>query len=174
MAWFVHGIRSFFPDAWDKFSGFVPTHKRHDLLGAYARRLDDPEPQVRIETARHWGTYEGSCSTLLASTSTVAHYADDRFALGLARIEAHCFANGCFLEHDQLISGIDRISHLPCSVVQGRCKMVCPIDTTNGLHHAWPEAEYLVVSDAGHSAWEPGICAQLVATMGRLKNAMSV
>jgi len=172
--WFLYGMRAFFPEAWDEFAGFVPEQERHDLLGAYARRLDDPDPQVRIEAARRWGTYEGSCSTLLASTSTVAHYADDRVALGLARIEAHYFANGSFLEQEQLISGIDRIRHLPCTIVQGRYDMVCPIGTANELRHAWPEAEYIVVPDAGHSAWEPGISAQLVATMERLKNATSV
>jgi proline iminopeptidase len=172
--WFLYGMCAFFPEAWHEFSVFVPEQERHDLLSAYARRLDDPDSQVRIEAARRWGTYEGSCSTLLASTSTVAHYADDRVALGLARIEAHYFANGSFLEQEQLISGVDRIRHLPCTIVQGRYDMVCPIGTANELHQAWPEAEYIVVPDAGHSAWEPGICAQLVATMERLKNAMSV
>ena len=172
--WFLYGMRTFFPEAWDEFSGFFPEQERKDLLSAYARRLDDPDPQVRIEAARRWGTYEGSCSTLLTSTSTVAHYADDRVALGLARIEAHYFANDSFLEQDQLISGIDRIRDLPCTIVQGRYDMVCPIGTANELHHAWPEAEYIVVADAGHSAWEPGISAQLVAAMERLKNAMSV
>ena len=172
--WFLYGMRAFFPEAWDEFSGFVPEQERQDLLSAYARRLDDPDPQVRIEAARRWGTYEGSCSTLLAGTSTVAHYADDRVALGLARIEAHYFANESFLEQDQLISGIDRIRDLPCTIVQGRYDMVCPIGTANELHHAWPEAEYIVVPDAGHSAWEPGISAQLVATMERLKTTMSV
>ncbi|UCH46916.1 MAG: prolyl aminopeptidase [Betaproteobacteria bacterium] len=169
--WFLYGMRAFFPEAWHAFSVLIPKQERHDLLGAYTRRLDDPDPQLRVEAARHWSTYEGSCSTLLASTSTVAHYADDRVALGLARIEAHYFANGSFLEEDQLIAGIDRIRDLPCTIVQGRYDMICPIRTADELHHAWPEAEYVVVPDAGHSAWEPGISAQLVAAMERLKNA---
>ena len=48
--------------------------------------------------------------------------------------------------------------------------MVCPIISADDLHNAWPEAEYTVIPDAGHSAWEPGIAAQLVAAMERLKN----
>jgi proline iminopeptidase len=47
--------------------------------------------------------------------------------------------------------------------------MVCPPVTADELHRAWPEAEYILVPDAGHSAWEPGIRAQLVAAMERLK-----
>jgi len=167
--WFFYGIRSFFPEAWDVFAGFVPEQEREDLLGAYSRRLNDPDPQVRISAARHWGAYEGSCSALLASESTAAHYADDRVALGLARIEAHYFVNGSFLEENELTSGVGRIRHVPCTIVQGRYDMVCPIGTANLLHHAWPEADYIVVPDAGHSAWEPGTSARLVAAMERLK-----
>ena len=48
--------------------------------------------------------------------------------------------------------------------------MVCPITTANALHEAWPEAEYVVVPDAGHSAMEPGIRAALVRAAERLKN----
>ena len=47
--------------------------------------------------------------------------------------------------------------------------MVCPIATADELHGAWPQAEYCIVPDAGHSALEPGIRAALVAAMDRLK-----
>jgi proline iminopeptidase len=53
--------------------------------------------------------------------------------------------------------------------VQGRYDMICPIVTADELARAWPEAEYVVVADAGHSAMEPGIRAQLVAATERMK-----
>jgi proline iminopeptidase len=167
--WFLYGMRDFFPEAWDAFASFIPENERTDLLTAYTRRLNDPDPQTRTVAARYWSTYEGSCSTLLASASAISHYSSDRVAIGLARIEAHYFANNCFLAEDQLLSRIDSIRHLPCTIVQGRYDMVCPVKTANDLHLAWPEAEYIVVPDAGHSAWESGISSQLVATMERLK-----
>ena len=37
------------------------------------------------------------------------------------------------------------------------------------LHQAWPEAEYHIVPDAGHSAFEPGTRNRLVAAMEKLK-----
>ncbi len=167
--WFLYGMRLFFPEAWQAFAGFVAENERHDLLAAYSRRLNDDDPKIRIEAARHWSTYEGACSTLLASAPTMAHFADEHVALGLARIEAHYFASGSFLEENQLLSGINRMRHLPGAIVQGRYDMVCPIATANALHAAWPEAEYVIVADAGHSAFEPGIRAQLVAAMEKLK-----
>ena len=171
--WFLYGIRNCFPEAWHTFASFIPEKERNDLLAAYARRLNDPDPQIRTIAARHWSTYEGSCSTLLTSASTVSHYSNDRVAFGLARIEAHYFLNNCFLTENQLLSSIDKIRHLPCTSVQGRYDMVCPIVSANDLHLAWPEADYVVVPDAGHSAWELGISAQLVASMEKLKSLLA-
>ena len=57
---------------------------------------------------------------------------------------------------------LDRIRHLPCTIVQGRYDIVCPPVTADALARAWPEARYVVVPDAGHSALEPGIRAALV------------
>jgi proline iminopeptidase len=34
---------------------------------------------------------------------------------------------------------------------------------------AFPEANYHIINDAGHSAFEPGIRANLIETMERLK-----
>ena len=54
-------------------------------------------------------------------------------------------------------------------IVQGRYDMVCPIVTADELTRAWPEARYVVVPDAGHSAMEPGIRTQLVAATESFK-----
>jgi len=57
---------------------------------------------------------------------------------------------------------INRFRHLPCTIVQGRYDAVCPPVTADELARAWPEARYVIVPDAGHSALEPGIRAALV------------
>jgi proline iminopeptidase len=37
------------------------------------------------------------------------------------------------------------------------------------LHAVWPEAELVIVQDAGHSAWEPGITRELVIATEKMK-----
>jgi proline iminopeptidase len=64
---------------------------------------------------------------------------------------------------------VAKIRDIPATIVQGRYDMVCPIVTADLLAKAWPEARYVVVPDAGHSAMEPGIRSQLVAAMERAK-----
>ncbi len=167
--WFLYGLRHVFPEAWRNFTGFPPEAERGDVLGSYYRRLTDGDPAIHMPAARAWSTYEGACSTLMPSPETVLAFGEDRMALGLARIEAHYFRHDSFLEEDQLLRGARRLAGIPGTIVQGRYDMVCPIVSADDLARAWPEANYVVVPDAGHSAMEPGIRAALVAAMERYK-----
>ena len=160
--WFLYGLRAIFPEAWRTFSSFIPEAERGDLLPAYHRRLVDPDPAVHMPAARTWSVYEGSCSTLLPNPALVADFAADRVALGLARIEAHYFANEIFLPADFLLQNAARLKAIPGVIVQGRYDIVCPAISADDLHGAWPEAEYAIIHDAGHSAFEPGIRSRLV------------
>jgi proline iminopeptidase len=167
--WFLYGLRRVFPDAWSAFAEHIPPDERHDLLTAYLKRLCDPDPLVHGPAARAWSLYEGSCSTLLPSPETVASFAQDRSALGLARIEAHYFAHDLFLPEGGLLRGMDRIGHIQAEIVQGRYDMVCPCDTAFDLAAAWPRARLTVIPDAGHSALEPGVRMALVAAVERFR-----
>ena len=147
--WFLYGMGHFFPEAAGDFLAPIPEAERGDLLGAYHRRLIDPDPAVHMPAARAWSLYEGRCSTLRPS----------------ADIEAHYFMHDCWLDSDQLLRGIDAIRTLPAVIVQGRYDTVCPPRTAARLALAWPEAEFTIVADAGHAASEPGIRTALVLSL---------
>ncbi len=169
--WFLDGLAAVFPDAHAAFVEFLPPEERRDVLASYLRRLTDPDPAVHMPAARAWSVYEGSCSTLLPSPDNVASFAQDRTALGLARIEAHYFANDLFLPEGGLLAGMRHIAHIPAEIVQGRYDMICPPRTAFELADAWPSARLSVVPDAGHSALEPGIRRALVAAVERFRSA---
>lgn len=167
--WFLHGMRAVFPEAHAAFTSFLPEAERGDLLGSYLRRLCDPDASVHMPAARAWSTYEGSCSTLMPSPDTVSSFAQDRSSLGLARIEAHYFANDLFLPKGGLLKQMYRLAHVPAEIVQGRYDMICPAVTAFDLVAAWRMARLTVIPDAGHSALEPGVRRALVAAVERFR-----
>ena len=104
-------------------------------------------------------------SRLVAQTRAMDVTADN-----LARIECHYFKNGgCFEHPDQLLDGVQAIRHIPAVIVQGRYDVCCPMTSAWDLHLRWPEAEFQVVPDAGHAAFEPGIAARLVEATDRFR-----
>ncbi|MGI9308822.1 MAG: prolyl aminopeptidase [Gammaproteobacteria bacterium] len=168
--WFYQeGASRLFPDEWEHFLQPIPVAERDDLLQAYYRRLTGEDTAAALEAAKAWSFWEGVTSNLMPSEATAGRFQADGFALGLARIEAHYFVNGGFLEQpNQLLEGIDRIRSIPAVIVQGRYDVVCPAKTAWDLHRVWPEADFRMVPDAGHSAFESGIVHELVSATDRL------
>ena len=167
--WFLYGLARVFPDAHAAFSQFLPEHERRDLLKNYLRRLTDPNPEIHGPAARTWSIYEGSCSTLLPSFEAVSAFAQDRAAIGLARIEAHYFANRLFLPPGGLLANMAAMRTIPGEIVQGRYDMICPAQSAFDLAAAWPMARLTLVPDAGHSALEPGVRTALIAALERCR-----
>lgn len=162
--WFYQAGASYlFPDAWEDYLRPIPPDERGDLVNAYHKRLTSDNAAVRQAAAQAWAVWEASTSRLIPSPDAKARFAQGRFSEAFARIECHYFVNRGFLEReDQLLTNVHRIRHIPCVIVQGRYDVVCPMTTAWELHKAWPEAQLVVVPDAGHSAAEPGIVDALV------------
>jgi proline iminopeptidase len=170
LQWFLGGIAQVFPERWREFEEFLPASERGpNLLASYHRRLTSPDASVHLPAARVWARFEGACSTLLPNPRNVSGFDSGRAALALARLEAHYFVNKLYLPDDHFFAQLDRIRYIPGVIVQGRYDMICPITTADALHRAWPEAEYVVVPDAGHSAMEPSIRSALVAATEKFK-----
>ncbi|MEG4811223.1 prolyl aminopeptidase [Microcoleus sp. F8-D3] len=157
--WFYQeGANYIFPDAWEEYVKPIPINERDDLLTAYYQRLTGPDAQIRLEAARAWSIWEGSTSRLFPDLDLKQRFGIDAFAEAFARIECHYFINKGFIDpEDKLLLNIDRIRKIPAVIVQGRYDVVCPMMSAWELHRAWPEAEFIVVADAGHSMSEPGI-----------------
>lgn len=170
LKWFYQeGASRMFPDAWAPYLDFIPEAERDDMMAAYQKRLLSDDKAVRLEAAKRWSVWEGSTCHLFPDLKHIEDTADPEFALAFARIENHYFMNkGFFESENQLLDHIDVIRHIPTVIIQGRYDVVCPMETAFELHQAFPEADFQVVPDAGHSAFEPAITDALIKTTDRL------
>jgi proline iminopeptidase len=171
LLWFYqHGASELFPDAWEQYLAAIPEVEHGDLIGAYHRRLTHPDAEVQLAAARAWSIWEAATSFLIQDPAHIEASAGDAFALAFARIECHYFVNGGFFRGDgQLLADVHRIRRIPGVIVQGRYDVVCPPRSAWDLHRAWPEAEFIMVPDAGHAAFEPGIVDALVRATDRFR-----
>jgi proline iminopeptidase len=167
--WFLNRIQWLFPEAYAQFVVDIPEAERSDLLLAFGRRLFGDDPAKSLKAARAWGRYEGSCLHLLPNPEVADQFGSGAVAEGVGRLEAHYFLHDAFLADDQLIKNVNRIAHLPATIIQGRYDVVCPALSAWRLHQAWPQASFLMIEDAGHAAFEPGIAQALVAATERFK-----
>jgi proline iminopeptidase len=163
---FLYGVQWFYPELYDEFIAPIPVEERGDLLAAYAKRLLSDDPQQYWPAARAWSRFEGRRVFLLPQEE---EHSSDTLDLGVGRLESHYMAHGGFLEPDQLMRDVGRISHLPAVIVQGRYDVICPPLSAYRLHQAWAGSRLRMIPDAGHGALETGIARALVAATEQFK-----
>ena len=155
------GARQIFPERWARFRDFIPADERGDMLDAYWQRLNSTDEATRLAAAQAWSAWEGGCTTLVHDPDAGGIFEDPQHAVSVALMEAHYFRHALFLEPDQLLRDVDRIRHLPATIVHGRYDIICPAVSAWDLARAWPEATLRFVL-AGHSAADPAIVDQLI------------
>jgi proline iminopeptidase len=167
--WFYQrGASALYPDAWEKYLEPIPEDERGDLLAAFHRRLTHEDRQVRLSAAKAWSIWEGSTSCLHPNPALIDKTAGEEFAIAFARIECHYFVHSAWVDAERdLLENVGKVRHIPAVIVQGRYDVVCPMETAWALHRAWPEADFHVIQDAGHSASEPGNLDALVRATDR-------
>jgi len=168
LSWYYQsGVSDMFPDKWEHFVAPIPEAERHDMMGAYRKRLVGDNKAEQLRCAKAWSQWEGQTITLLPEPSTSDKFGEDHFALAFARIENHYFVHGGWLEENQLLRDAGRLADIPGAIIHGRYDMPCPAKYAWALHKAWPKADFHLVEGAGHAFSEPGILDQLIAATDR-------
>jgi len=151
--WLYRGVGRFFPEEWERFRAYLPEGERDgDLVAAYARRMEHPDPAVRLRTAQEWTAWEDAVVSL-EPQGTPGVYSDrERDALlAFVRICTHYFAHGAWLQEGAILRDAGRLAGIPGALIHGRLDLSGPLDTAWHLSRAWPDATLLAVADSGHT-----------------------
>ena len=68
----------------------------------------------------------------------------------------------CFIDENYILNNVDKIAHIPATIIHGRYDLVCKAEAAYSLHSSLPNSVLHIVPEAGHSASEPGIAGALV------------
>jgi proline iminopeptidase len=150
--WLYRGVGRFFPEQWERFLAGAPgTPRDGDVVAAYARLMEHPDAAVRERAAADWCAWEDT--VLSGETKGTSRPYGDRPSparLALVRICSHYFSRGAWLQEGALLRDADRLAGIPGVLIHGRLDLGGPVDTAWELARAWPDAELVVVEDAGH------------------------
>ncbi|WP_243374438.1 prolyl aminopeptidase [Microvirga solisilvae] len=160
--YYQEGASWLFPDKWERYLAPIPAEERSDMMTAYRKRLTHPDPAVQAEAAQAWSLWEGETITLLHNQGFSDQFGDPHYAIAFARIENHYFVHEGWFEEGQLIRDAHKLKSIPGVIIQGRYDVATPPKTAWDLHKAWPEAQFIMVPDAGHAVTEPGILHHLI------------
>jgi len=161
--WFYKdGANRLFPDAWAKLVDRLSPAEQSNVIGAYYDRLcTGADLETRRADALAWSAWESALISMRADPTHVNP--DPHRSDALARIEAHYFHHGGFLERDGvLLDDTAHLQNIPGVIIQGRYDMVTPPRTAWALSQRWSAGQLELIADAGHAAGEPGTVDGLI------------
>jgi proline iminopeptidase len=156
---FLDTLPRFYPGLSEDFVGLLSVDERARPLESYWRRILDPDTAVHAPFARAWHDTE----------RILSEHAPSRTRLDLASLvssgalpstpfmEAHYFANDCFMRPNQLLDDAGKLKGIPGVIVQGRYDLLCPPAISHALAARWGDAELRIVNGAGHTLYDPGV-----------------
>lgn len=158
---YVQGRNNPPAEAWECFAGALPPAERSDLLAACARRILGNDPAEAARVGQAWLDFERA----LLDEAPLGRLPDER-EMAKLRIQMHYLTSDCFLMPGQLLAGVEHLRHLPAAIVQGLADPVCPPQTAEALHRAWPEATWFPIAHAGHGGLSPPVARACIKALG--------
>jgi proline iminopeptidase len=150
--WLYHGLRLLLPIEWERFRSAVPAQQDDNLVEAYRRLMEHPDPMVREQAARDWCAWEDAAIAHEALGSPGQYSAKTGAArLAFVRICTHYFAHNAWLEDGQLLRNAGMLKGIPGVLIHGRLDLSGPLLTAIELAEAWPGAVLEVIEDSGHT-----------------------
>lgn len=168
--WFETGLQNFFPDTIELLETTDAGSNPDEILQKLFDVMLDPDaaPDDRERAARDCSRRELIACYLEATNETIDAEMGREPQLPGALIEAHYWKHRWFLEENELWSNLDRINHIPCSIVHGRYDVVAIPRTSWELHKQLPGSELYLVPRSGHMSSEPEMARIITNVLDRL------
>jgi proline iminopeptidase len=164
---FRGGLALFFPEQWARLEAAVSSVRGDDdILDTYQRLLSDPDPEVRARAAEAWCLWESATPDWPPRTELAERFRDTRYAVAVARIVTHYARHYAWLEDGVLLRNATVLADIPGVLISGRFDFQAPIANAWTLKEAWPQAELVIVDDAGHGA-PAAISAEIIRATQR-------
>jgi proline iminopeptidase len=165
--WFLEpagGASQLFPEYYQSFLQPIKDrlHKVSIVDAFYEIFTSDNDVQ-KMAAIKAWCLWETRISRLHMQCDEEQLFTEVHRAISLAILECHYVKHQCFIPENYIMQNIDKIAHLPATIIHGRYDSVCKVENAYSLSNAWPNSQLNIVPKSGHSAGEPLITQALCA-----------
>ncbi|MFC9437412.1 prolyl aminopeptidase [Nocardia sp. NPDC057030] len=166
--WLYRGVARFLPGPWETFRDGLPESERDgNLVAAYSRLMNHPDPDVRAAAARNWCAWEDAviAHETLGRPGAYSDKPDDAL-LAFVRICTHYFANDAWIPDGRLLHEAHKLAGIPGVLIHGRLDLGTPLRNAWQLARAWPDARLHVIDESGHTG-SPAMRATILDAIDR-------
>ncbi len=153
-----YGIGEYYPEDYERFLDIFNEEEKSDLIKACYNRIHSSTPEEMKQFIRSWVMYIANSYIPLSSTKTSEDFLEEEtLFLSVGSNFIHYCYHNFFIEENQAIDNLHRISHLPATLVHGRFDRICMPDRSHSVHKAWKGSTLHMVERGTHFAEDPEV-----------------
>jgi proline iminopeptidase len=161
-------IPKFFPIEYDNYVSALPEPNKVPTPYYLFNCINKSDENTARQIVQAWLNYESKTNMLEAPANLLEEIlssSSQSDLLAALKVQQHYVINQCFLENGQIMRDVNKISHIPIILINGRYDMYCPPVTAYRLHKRLPESQLIIVERAGHWMGEKPIEKELIKAM---------
>jgi proline iminopeptidase len=151
--WFAKsGAGLIYPEQWQRLIESIPARWHKDPVQGLCDALWGDDEVAKRRVAKEWMAWGGQVALGRDYRPGPENDHVTEKMVKQVSMEMHYARNRYFIRENQILEGCDRLCSTPTVIIHGRNDLVCPIEAGMKLHQALPEAEYIILPNAGHVA----------------------
>lgn len=148
--WITEGVGKIFPEAWERLASYaennVTGYKRGSrrLIEAYRQLMNSEDMKIRNEASKEWALWEDT-HVSIGTDGFVrdARWDNEAFRLAFVRLTTHYWSIVA-TDESEILKRMNRIQHIPATLIHGRRDISSPAATAWKLHRLWPNSTLII------------------------------
>ena len=166
--WFAkEGANKIYPEQWQRLIDCIPRHGRSNPLQGLSEMLWGSDQVAQRRAAKEWMAWGGQVSLANDYQPSPRTERATEKMVKQVRMELHYAMHQYFIRENQILANAGDLFEIPTVIIHGRQDVVCPMESGYRLHKMMPNAEFIVLPNAGHVAQGPEMIHSLVAATDR-------
>ena len=150
--WIFNRSGMIYPDYYEKMINIVPMDQRKNLPEYFFNKIKTGTQSEKEKVASAVGNYEYSLMFMHPSKEEFSDEVseDDIYDV---KIYLHYSVNKFFInESNSILRNLDKIKHIPLTIVHGRHDMCCPLEGAYLLHKGLKKSKLIIVDAENHKS----------------------
>ena len=150
--WFAKdGAGRIYPELWQQLVDSIPVHTQDEVLQSLCDVLSDEDDIAKKQVTKAWMAWSAQVALGRAYQANVDVEITETM-IKQVRMELHYAKHRYFIAENQILDNCSILQAIPTRIIHGRQDLLCPMEAGMKLHQALPNADYIILPNAGHIA----------------------
>ena len=173
LEWFAKiGVNLIYPEQWQRLLESIPEPSRKELISGLCAALGGNDEVAKRRVAKEWLAWGGQVAL---GNDYMPDRQNEHVTEKMVKqvgMELHYAKQHYFVTENQILENCALLRNIPTVIIHGRQDLVCPIEAGMKLHQALPEADYIILPNAGHIAQGAEMIDALVSATDKFVNVL--